>query len=149
MKKTHLVIHHSATPDGQTFSWGAIRKFHVEQRGWRDIGYHFGTELVGDAYENIMGREWDDHGAHCPEGGLNAIGLGWCVVGNFDILAPSPILWTHLIKTGKYLTRFLKIPVENILGHAEAQAKYGVVSKSCPGKNFDLERFRKEIACLP
>lgn len=146
MKKTHLIVHHSATPDGQTFSWGAIRKFHVEQRGWRDIGYHLGTELVGDYYENVLGRGWDDHGAHCPEGGMNAIGLGWCIVGNFDILKPNPKLWEHIVKTGRFLVRFLRIPPENILGHSEAQAKWGTASKTCPGKSFDMNLLRKDLA---
>ena len=149
MKKQWIIVHHSATPDGQTFSWGAIRRFHIQDRGWRDIGYHLGTELVGDSYENVLGRDWDDHGAHCPDGMMNAIGLGWCIVGNFDILRPDPKLWGHVIKTAKYLTRFLKIAPENVMGHMEAQSRWGHVTKTCPGKMFDMDRLRKEIACPP
>lgn len=149
MKKQYLIVHHSATPDGDTFSWGAIKNYHIKERGWRDIGYHIGTEKVGDSYWDILGRDFDDHGAHCPDGGMNAIGLGWCIVGNFDIVAPSSDLWAHCVKTGAHLRRLLQIPVEKVLGHHEAQAKWGTVSKTCPGKKFDMFAFRAALAAMP
>jgi len=37
--KTHVVIHHSLTKDGQAVSWGAIERFHRETQGWSDVGY--------------------------------------------------------------------------------------------------------------
>ena len=146
MKKGFVIIHHSATPDGQTFSWGSIRKFHVVERKWRNIGYHLGTELVGDAYENILGRDWDDVGAHCPEGGMNVVGLGWCIVGNYDLTPPSEALWKHIVGTARYLSRYLDIHATNFIGHGEAQKAYGVQTKSCPGKFFNMDRLRAEIS---
>lgn len=145
MRKEWLVVHASATEDGDTFSWSAIRRFHMQDRGWRDIGYHFGTERVQGHYENIMGRFWDDQGAHCPDGGMNAKGLGWCIVGNFDIVAPSPDLWMHCVKTAADLCRVLKLPYDHIIGHREAQKKWGQVTKTCPGKKFDMDRFRMAV----
>lgn len=117
----------------------------MKDRGWRDIGYHIGTERISGAYENVLGRDFDDHGAHCPDGGMNAKGIGWCVVGNFDILAPTPELWAHCLRTASHLLRVFNIRVANVIGHSEAQKKYGQVTKTCPGKKFDLERFRADL----
>ena len=36
-----IIIHCSATREGQDISVDTIKKWHVEGRGWSDIGYHF------------------------------------------------------------------------------------------------------------
>lgn len=81
-KPTHIIMHDSLTEDGQTVSWGAIRKYHVEFNKWADIGYHFGIELIDDNYEILTGRMIGREGSHCP--GFNRVGIGICIIGNFD-----------------------------------------------------------------
>ena len=56
MTPRRIIIHHSATKDGRTFSWSAIRRYHVHTLGWTDIGYHAGIELIGDDFECLFGR---------------------------------------------------------------------------------------------
>jgi N-acetyl-anhydromuramyl-L-alanine amidase AmpD len=56
-----------------------IRKIHVLQNKWRDIGYHFVIRRNG-AVEN--GRPVDQIGAHCE--GHNTGTIGICMVGGIS-----------------------------------------------------------------
>ena len=40
-KTDHIVIHCADTPDDRDVDMATIKKWHVEERGWSDIGYHF------------------------------------------------------------------------------------------------------------
>ncbi|MEQ9812395.1 MAG: N-acetylmuramoyl-L-alanine amidase [Azospirillaceae bacterium] len=71
-----IVIHCAATPEGQDVKLEAIRRYHVEQRGFSDIGYHWVIELDGTVRQ---GRpEWAI-GAHVKGQNLDSIGV--CYVG--------------------------------------------------------------------
>ena len=59
MKVDKIIIHHSAGPDSKIQNWGQIRRYHIDHNGWRDIGYHYGIELVGYDYEILLGR-WEN-----------------------------------------------------------------------------------------
>ena len=61
----------------------------MEVNGWKDIGYHFGVELVGPAYQVMLGRDLSTPGAHCKESSMNQLAIGVCCVGNFDLAPPS------------------------------------------------------------
>ncbi len=131
------MIHHSATPDGDTFSWGAIRRFHMSDpdHKWADIGYHFGVERVGADFEALVGRPLDRLGAHCPQGSMNQKAIGICVVGNFDTFQPNRqaliVLRDRLLRP---LMRIHNIPPANIVFHRDFNP-----AKSCPGLLFTKE----------
>lgn len=141
---THVMIHHSLTPDGATVSWGSIRHYHVAMKGWADIGYHFGIEMVesgGRHYlEVLRGRPLSMPGAHCREGGMNRLAIGVCLVGDYDDAAPSDDRVGLLVSLVRDLTAVFTIPPENIVAHRD-YAPY----KTCPGSAFDLDRVRKMI----
>ena len=42
-----IIVHCSATREGQHIPVETMKKWHVEGRGWSDIGYHFYIELDG------------------------------------------------------------------------------------------------------
>ena len=130
-----VVLHHSLTDDGQTVSAPAIRKYHMQTKGWLDVGYHFFVELCGAEYEALVGRPLDMKGAHCPQDSMNDKACGICLVGNFD-KAPPPhqqmvVLRDRLLIP---LSRELGFPltVETVTFHRD-HARDG---RSCPGKMF-------------
>lgn len=136
MQPNRIILHHSLTKDSETVSWGAIRNYHINNNGWFGIGYHFGIEDLRGQIEILMGRFPDQQGAHCR--GNNADSIGICFVGNFDIEPPSEIVWKKGIMLCKYLMEVLHI--QTVQGHRELDPR-----KTCPGRLFDLDKFRKEL----
>ena len=47
-KINKFIVHCSATREGQDVTVETIRKWHVEGRGWSDIGYHFYIDINGN-----------------------------------------------------------------------------------------------------
>lgn len=70
-----IVVHCSATPNGQEFTREDIDSWH-KQRGWKKIGYHFVIELDGSIR---IGRPVEEIGAHVQ--GYNSKTIGICMIG--------------------------------------------------------------------
>ena len=134
----YIILHHSLTKDSGTVSWGAIRDYHTRTLGWTDIGYHAGIELVGDNYEILLGRMLNVPGAHTK--GMNHLSLGICFIGNFDISPVPREQWDKGVQLVKSLKEIFNIPINHVQGHRD-YANY----KSCPGKQFDMNQFRKAL----
>lgn len=135
-----IVMHHSLTKDGETVSWGAIRRYHVEEQGWADIGYQYGIELVGNYYEVLLGRMVNTPGAHCKENGMNSRSIGICMVGNFDVTLPPVPQYNKAVQLVCSLMDVFNIPASRVYGHNQF-ATY----KSCPGKKFNMQAFREDV----
>jgi N-acetylmuramoyl-L-alanine amidase len=163
MKPSAIVLHHSLTKDGETVSWGAIRRYHTSykyggriitpeaatgminrgisvSRPWDDIGYHFGIELVGDHYEALLGRMPDEMGAHCRDGRMNYTSIGICLIGDFDHEPPPKEQWNLALRVVRWLMTACGIKRDEVFGHREFAG-----NRSCPGWMFDLKRFREEL----
>jgi hypothetical protein len=137
MKTNKIILHHSASKDGNIKNWGQIRRYHINQRGWVNIGYHYGIELVDYDYEILVGRFENENGAHCP--GQNSQALGICLVGNFQ-WHPVPLLqWHKALKLVRQLMANHNLKPEDVYGHREFKAT------ACPGKNFDMDKFRNDL----
>lgn len=140
MEADTIVLHCSATRDSGTVSWNAIRRYHVETRGWRDIGYHFGIEQVGEKLAILRGRNTYDAGAHCRAGGYNSHSIGVCLVGDYDEYPPDPYRMNVTVDLLTKLCFILSIPAKNIIGHREKEP-----GKTCPGLAWNLDRLRARV----
>ena len=70
-----IIVHCSATREGQDIPVETIKKWHIEGRGWSDIGYHFYIDIHGKIQK---GRDIAKIGAHCKGQNRNSIGLCYC-----------------------------------------------------------------------
>ena len=82
-----IILHHSLTKDGNVVDTQAIRKYHINTNKWFDIGYHFCVDMINGEYEILIGRPLVTHGAHTR--GQNKVGIGICLIGNYDKTHPS------------------------------------------------------------
>lgn len=94
-RRTLFVVHYSGANPHQTVR--SIQDYHMDVRGWNDIGYNFLVDRLGRLYE---GRGWDAIGAHAA--GYNTIGLGVCVIGldhpgvtDFPPAVRSAVRWVY------------------------------------------------------
>jgi len=140
MTPKFIILHHSLTKDSETVSWQAIRRYHINDLNWRDVGYHYGVELVNDRHEILVGRMPNDSGAHCKQMGMNRQSLGVCFVGNFDDGKPPTEMWLMGLKFVRALMDIYEIPRQHVKGHREL-CDY----KSCPGYFFNLNKFRESL----
>jgi N-acetylmuramoyl-L-alanine amidase len=138
LKVQKLVIHHSLTKDGQTVDWDAIRRYHVRENGWTDIGYHCGIEYVNGSIIIQKGRAENIPGAHTI--GMNQKSLGICVVGNYDLAPPPEEVLDKLAELCATKCREYHLRPEDIEPHHK-YADY----KSCPGSKFPMDRLREKV----
>jgi len=147
----YIVIHHSATKDSRTGrATEAIRRYHIEQKGWRDIGYHYLIEYLPDGLPTLRtGRGLSEIGAHVYIKDIdqpwyfnqNAIGI--CIVGDFDRARPPEDKLKFTAQLVRQLMWLCEIPKEDVIGHGEAHERKGSrLIRTCPGNLFNMDKFR-------
>ncbi|MAZ35137.1 MAG: hypothetical protein CMO06_18525, partial [Thalassospira sp.] len=76
-KKTEMiVVHCAATKPSMDIGYKEIRKWHVEDNGWDDVGYHYIVRRDGKVE---VARSEAFQGAHAPA--VNSKSIGVCLVG--------------------------------------------------------------------
>ncbi len=133
-KITEIILHCTASKEGAPTTVEAIRNYHVNNRGWKDIGYHYVVYLDGSIHE---GRDIDLTGAHCT--GHNANSVGVVYVGGIDADGKPKDTRTvaqkkALVKLVKRLLTIYNLPSSKVYGH------YQFANKACP--SFKIEPFR-------
>ena len=130
----YIVIHCAATKASMDIGLTEIRKWHVQDNGWRDVGYHYIIRRNGEVE---LGRSIRDTGAHAA--GYNHKSVSVCMVGGMaeDNSAENnftPHQWVALIIEIKKLSEMY--PDAKIIGHNE------ISEKECP--SFDVQKWKAE-----
>ena len=124
-----IVIHCSASH--QNVDVHDIRRWHVNERKWSDIGYHYVITPDGDVQE---GRPMYKAGAHVARHNHDSIGICW--VGGYkgvdNRTDAQKLAMRELIMS---LVAEYDIEAQNILGHCDFKG----VTKTCP--NFDVQNW--------
>jgi len=161
-KINHLIVHHSVS------AWGdgaVITEWHTAPKprgnGWSAPGYHV---VICNGYPNYnswsarkpipdadgrVDRIWSED--KISNGCLyaNADSLHVCLVGDFDKDRPTENQMKKLVDLlAFWCNKYGLDPRTTIFGHGEMQRKIGKegYSKTCPGKNVDMNAVRTAVA---
>ncbi|MFZ4693962.1 MAG: peptidoglycan recognition family protein [Verrucomicrobiia bacterium] len=135
----YLVIHHSGSSAGNV---AMIQAEHLRRGMENGMAYHFlignGSVGLGDG-EVAEGRRWKYQlqGGHAHQEPLNEVGIGICLVGNFNRTTPTEAQMRALANLVLRLQRDFNIADEGIHGHGQ----YFGEDSDCPGRNFSWDRF--------
>ena len=128
----YIVIHCAATKASMDIGLTEIRKWHVQDNGWRDVGYHYIIRRNGEVE---LGRSIRDTGAHAA--GYNHKSVSVCMVGGMaeDNSSENNFTaqqWTALLDLVKQLKS--NYPDADVIGHNE------ISEKECP--SFDVQKWK-------
>lgn len=120
-----IVLHHTSATNCTVEK---IHEWHLAN-GWSGFGYHYFINKNGMIFK---GRPDDTIGSHAK--GFNSTSIGVCFEGNFEKEIPTQVQIEVGLELVDYLRR--KYNINKVKGHGELMAT------SCPGKLFDIEKFR-------
>ena len=134
-----IVLHHTYSPRASEYKGLAtisgIWRYHTQNKGWSDIGYHF---LVGPDGSIWLGRPLARAGAHCP--GANNTHIGVCIIGNFLEESLTEAAQKSATVLYRALCHRFKLDAGDMSLHKEWR------DTSCPGKlnHNDIKGFCAE-----
>ena len=128
MKIHTIVVHYSATYSDQDIGVKEIRKWH-QDRGWRDVGYHWIIRRDGTLEE---GRPEGTLGAHVR--GHNSGTIGICWAGGLDRASgPNTGVWNPTEAQEQTMVQLIRDiqkrhpDAKRVIGHKD------LVPTECPG----------------
>lgn len=142
-KWRYIVVHHTATEDGNAHS---IDQLHHKRGFWNGLGYHFlidnGTATKEDGQIEV-GPRWIKQldGAHANAAGMNEMGIGVSLVGNYSERHVSRKTFDSLLFLVKTLQRYYGIPNSNVIRHKDVPGK----NTECPGNLFPWQEFKRRL----
>ena len=130
-----IILHCSATREGQDISTETIRGWHVNERGWSDIGYHYVVLLDGTVDK---ARPVERQGAHVR--GKNKGSIGVCYIGGCDAnMNPKDTRNEAQKKSLEELITYLMESYDDATLHGHNEFS----SKACP--SFNVQEVYKEL----
>ena len=125
-----MTVHHTVGSSGSSNPAGVMRSiqaYHIDNRGWCDIGYHFVVNYNGTVYQ---GRDERRTGVHVYRQNTNNVGIA--LMGNFDTAQVPQAQLNGAAETVRWVgsTFGIALTRSNVKGHGER------MSTACPGKNL-------------
>lgn len=131
-----IILHCSATREGQHIDVDTIRRWHVQGNGWSDIGYHFVVYLDGTVAE---GRPLNRSGAHVR--GRNKKSIGICYIGGCEADGKTPK--DTMTREQELSIRSLITGLRACCGDLSLHGHNEYAAKACP--SFDVQVKFKDI----
>jgi len=129
-RASHLVTHRCPVP--------GAGDYHVNSRGWSDIGYHVGIDPKGGIW---LLRPLQRSGGHCL--GHNEQSIGLVVLGNYDTGKDAiGEQWSMAKYVTAILAQRFKLSEGNVYFHRD------FADKSCPGTAINRASFRLDVRKL-
>ena len=125
-----IIVHCSATREGQHIDVDTIRDWHVNGRGWSDIGYHYIIYLDGTVHP---GRPIERSGAHTK--GQNSNSIGICYIGGVETDGKTP-KDTRTPEQKAALDNLLFV-LTDIFANTSIHGHNEFAAKACP--SFDVQ----------
>ena len=119
-----IIVHCTATREGKHFTVDDVRRWHIKERGWSDIGYHYLVYLDGSIH---AGRDVNISGAHTA--GYNTHSIGVCYVGGLDANGKPKDTRTDAQKAA--LLKLIK-ELRSLYPKATIHGHYEFANKACP-----------------
>ncbi len=100
-----------------------IQRFHMKERNWGDVGYHYIIDRAGRVWE---ARPLKYQGAHVAD--LNEHNVGIMLLGNFEKQSPSNIQLASAQSMISSIMGQYNVPVHRVYTHQELKPT------QCPGR---------------
>ncbi len=132
-----IIVHCTATPEGRNVTKKDLYKWHVTERGWSDIGYHYLIDLDGVIHDC---RPIERIGSHCKGQNRESIGIAYAGGMTKDMKKAKDTRTEEQEMALSYMLEWLKIqyPKAIIYGHRDFS------TKECP--SFDAKKEYENIS---
>lgn len=129
-KINKIIVHCTATPEGREVTTDDLYRWHVKERGWSDIGYHFFIDLEGCLHEC---RPIEKTGAHTKGHNWESIGVAYAGGMSADGEQSEPMDTRTEAQKDALFELLLRL-VESYKG-AEIYGHCDFSDKACPSFN--------------
>lgn len=132
-----IIVHCTATPEGRNVTKKDLYRWHVIEREWSDIGYHYLIDLDGVVHDC---RPVERSGSHCKGHNRKSIGIAYAGGMTKDMKQAKDTRTEEQEMALSYMLEWLKIqyPKAIIYGHRDFS------TKECP--SFDAKKEYENIS---
>ncbi len=129
---TEIIVHCTATPEGREVSQKDLYRWHVVNRGWSDIGYHYLIQLDGNV---VICRPIEKDGAHVKGRNKGTVGVSYA--GGVDPNGKPKDTRTGAQKAA--LTQLLSKLLDDYPSITKISGHRDYAAKACPSFDATLE----------